>query len=225
MPARQRSAGRDGFGSTGKERFGLNEESLWAGCPVESWATDYPKHLAEVRRLIFAGQHAKAQAYGIEHMTARPTSFRSYQPLADLWLDFGAGKEAADYRRELSLAEGLARVTYQQGGVTLTREAFVSAPDNVLAVRVSTDKPGRLAFTISLTRPSDAIVTAMGTIACTSTARSWTSRKRTAGPRTTGAARPGGKHMKFAGRRLVPCTGAGSRPTERSYVSKGPTRQ
>ena len=43
------------FGDSAKERLQLNEESLWAGCPVESWPADFPKHLAEVRRLLFAG--------------------------------------------------------------------------------------------------------------------------------------------------------------------------
>ena len=65
------------FGTPGKERLQLNEESLWAGCPVEAWPPDFPKHLAEVRRLLFAGKNAEAQAYGVAHLTATPTSFRS----------------------------------------------------------------------------------------------------------------------------------------------------
>jgi alpha-L-fucosidase 2 len=89
----------------------LNEESLWAGCPVEAWPPDFPKHLAEVRRLLFAGKKAEARAYGVAHMTATPTSFRSYEPLADLWLDFGAMENVTGYRRELVLADGIARVT------------------------------------------------------------------------------------------------------------------
>jgi hypothetical protein len=148
------------FGETAKERLQLNEESLWAGGPVEAWPEDFPKHLAEVRRLLFAGRNAEAQTYGIAHMTATPTSFRSYEPLADLWLDFGAAAKPAEYRRELSLADGLARVTFRQGDATLTREAFISAPDDVLAVRVKTDKPGTLALAVSLTRKRNAAITA-----------------------------------------------------------------
>jgi alpha-L-fucosidase 2 len=118
------------FGAPAKERFQLNEESLWAGCPVEAWPQDFPKHLAEIRRLLFAGRNAEAQAYGVAHMTATPTSFRSYEPLADLWLDFGAEKTFTEYRRELVLNEGIARVSFRHGDALLTREAFISAPDN-----------------------------------------------------------------------------------------------
>ena len=66
------------FGTPGKERLQLNEESLWAGCPVEAWPPDFPKHLAEVRRLLFAGKNAEAQAYGIANMTATPKIGRAH---------------------------------------------------------------------------------------------------------------------------------------------------
>jgi len=192
------------FGNPAKEQLQLNEESLWAGCPVESWPTDFPKHLAEVRRLLFAGQNAEAQAYGIEHLTARPTSFRSYEPLADLWLDFGAVKDVTGYRRELSLADGLARVTFRQGDATLTREAFVSAPDNVLVVRVKTDKPGTLALAVSLTRKRNATITAPANDRVSLDGQIVDVEKKDGGyDDNAGGSGPGGAHMKFAGRLLV----------------------
>lgn len=150
------------FGTPGKERFQLNEESLWAGCPMQSYPPDFLKHLNEVRRLLFAGHNAEAHAYGRKNLTATPTSFRSYEPLADLWLDFGAVETTEGYRRELDFADGLARVTFRQSNATITREAFISAPDNVLAVRVTTDRPGTPAFTVNLNRARNASVTAAG---------------------------------------------------------------
>ena len=50
------------FGGVASEHLQLNEESLWAGAPVEAWPADFPKHLAEVRRLVFAGKAAEAEA-------------------------------------------------------------------------------------------------------------------------------------------------------------------
>jgi len=192
------------FGTPAKERLQLNEESLWAGCPVEAWPADYPKHLAEVRRLLFAGQNAEAQAYGEAHLTATPTSFRSYEPLADLWLDFGAVKNVSDYRRELILADGLARVSFRQGDATLTREAFISAPDNVLAVRVKTDQPGTLAFTVSLTRQRNATVTATAGNQLQLNGQIVDVEKKDGGYEdNAGGSGPGGAHMKFAGRLQV----------------------
>ena len=192
------------FGTPGKERLQLNEESLWAGCPVEAWPPDFPKHLAEVRRLLFAGKNAEAQAYGVAHLTATPTSFRSYEPLADLWLDFGAVENVTGYRRELILADGIARVTFRQGDATLTREAFISAPDNVLAVRVKTDKPGTLAFTVSLTRQRNATVTATADGQLHLDGQIVDVEKKDGGyDDNPGGSGPGGAHMKFAGRLLA----------------------
>ena len=192
------------FGTPAKERLQLNEESLWAGCPVEAWAPDFPKHLAEVRRLLFAGRNAEAQAYGVAHLTATPTSFRSYEPLADLWLDFGAADNVTGYRRELSLADGMARVTFRQGDATLTREAFISVPDNVLAVRVQTDKPGTLGFAVGLTRKRNATVTAAGGDQLHLDGQIVDVEKKDGGfDDNAGGSGPGGAHMRFAGRLLV----------------------
>ena len=192
------------FGNPAKEHLQLNEESLWAGCPVEAWPEDFPKHLAEVRRLLFVDQNAEAQAYGEAHLTATPTSFRSYEPLADLWLDFGAAENVTDYRRELALADGIARVSFRQGDATLTREAFISAPDNVLAVRVKTDKPGTLAFVVSLTRQRNAIVTAAAGNQLQLDGQIVDVEKKDGGYEdNAGGSGPGGAHMKFAGRLQV----------------------
>lgn len=191
------------FGTPGKERLQLNEESLWAGCPVEAWPPDFRKHLDEVRRLLFAGKNAEAQAYGEAHMTATPTSFRSYEPLADMWLDFGTVENVTDYRRDLLLADGLARVSFRTGDATLTREAFISAPDDVLAVRVKTDKPGTLSFKVSLTRQRNATVSAEGNQLHLDGQIVDVEKKDGGFDDNAGGSGPGGAHMKFAGRLQV----------------------
>jgi len=192
------------FGTAAKERLQLNEESLWAGCPVEAWPPDYPKHLAEVRRLLFAGKNAEAEAYGIANLTATPTSFRSYEPLADLWLDFGAAENVSSYRRDLNLADGTARVSFRLGDATLTREAFISAPDDVLALRVTTDKPGTLDFAVSLTRQRNATITAAGGHQLHLDGQIVDVEKKDGGfDDNAGGSGPGGAHMKFAGRLQV----------------------
>ena len=198
------------FGSPAKERLQLNEESLWAGCPIQSWPAEFPTHLAEVRRLLFAGHNAEAEAYGVAHLTAMPTSFRSYEPLADLWLDFGAVDNVAGYRRDLALADGIARVSFRHGDATLTREAFISAPDNVLALRVTTDKPGTLAFAVSLTRQRDATVTAAADGQLHLDGQLADREKKDGGDAgKAGGCGPAGPHMKFAGRLRLRVEGGG----------------
>ena len=197
------------FGGVESERIQLNEESLWAGCQVESFAPDHVRHLDEVRRLILAGKAKEAHDYGLKHLAASPTGFRSYEPLGDLWLDFGKKGEVTGYRRELCLNEAVARTVYQVGGVTHTREVLVSAPADVLAMRVSTDQPAALSFTLRLTRHKDARITVAGENDRLHMDGQIIDVAREDGgyDKLPGGSGPGGAHMRFAGRLLVRCEG------------------
>ena len=112
-------------------------------------ARGFRKHLAEVRRLVFAGKNAEAQAYGIKHLTAFPTSFRSYEPLGDLFLDFGETATFNGYRRELHLADGLARVIYRRAMRPSPARCSFPQPDDVMAIRSDHRQPGTLDFKLS----------------------------------------------------------------------------
>lgn len=57
------------------------------------------------------------------------------------------------YRRELDLTQAVAKLQYTRNGVTFTREAFVSAPDEAVVVRLTADRPGALSFDATLDRP------------------------------------------------------------------------
>ena len=51
----------------------------------------------------------------------------------------GPGESVECYERSLSLDSALARVSFRQDGISYKREAFVSYPDQVMAVRFSSD--------------------------------------------------------------------------------------
>ena len=89
-----------------------------------------------------------------------PPRFRSYQTFGDLFLSFEKKGEYSDYRRELSLNSGISKTTFTIDGVKFTREVFASAPDNIIVVHISADKPGKITTQISLKREKDAKVIA-----------------------------------------------------------------
>jgi alpha-L-fucosidase 2 len=192
------------FGGTSKERIQLNEESLWAGCPVDVFPEDYAKHIAEVRRLVLAGERAAAREYGLANLTKTPTSFRSYEPLGDIYLDFGDVGTVTNYRRQLSLNDAVAKTVYHTNGATITREVLISAPDDVLVSRITTDKSKTLSFTVGLTRHKDATVTVKGTDSLHMDGQIVDIEKKDGGyDDNRGLSGPGGKHMRFAGRLKV----------------------
>ncbi|NOV00663.1 glycosyl hydrolase family 95 catalytic domain-containing protein [Paenibacillus planticolens] len=56
-----------------------------------------------------------------------------------------------NYKRELDLNNGMARVSYQQGDVLMKKEYFVNYPDNVMAIRLSSTGSGKLSQFVSVT--------------------------------------------------------------------------
>ena len=138
------------LGGTARERLVLNESSLWSGGP---YSADNPEALAalpEVRRLLFAGRYAEADALAQAKMMGRPLSQSAYQALGDLFIEAPGHESATDYRRELDLDTAVARVTYTVAGVHYTREVFASAVDQVIVIRLTADKPGALEAILSV---------------------------------------------------------------------------
>jgi len=135
------------FGGITDERLALSELTLWAGQPHDYDNPDALAALPEIRRLIFAGEWAEAQALCDEKFMGRPVKQMPYQTMGDLRLTFPDGGAVTEYRRELDLDTAVARVTYQAEGVTYTREAFASAVDQVLVMRLTADRPGKITLT------------------------------------------------------------------------------
>ncbi len=151
------------FGSVGRERIQLNEQTLWRGGPRERDNPDALAYLPEVRRLLFAGSPVEANALAEKRLMGRPSRLQSYQTLGDLRIAFEHDAPVEDYRRELNIDSATARISYRAGGVRYTREVFASHPAQAIVVRLTADAPGRLSFSTWIDRLQDAMTVARGT--------------------------------------------------------------
>ncbi len=148
------------FGGVDQERIVLNESSVWSGSRQDADREDAHQVLPEIRRLLLAGKNVEAEALVNANFTCKgPGSgggqYGCYQVLGNLHLTFLGDTNApvTDYRRELNLNDAVTRMEFQRGGVTFKREMFVSAPDEVMVLRLTADKPGQLSFVTRLDRP------------------------------------------------------------------------
>ena len=148
------------FGGTATERLALNEDTFWSGGPPDMANPEARAHLDDVRRLIREGRHVEAQAEAEAHLFGRPKRMQAYMPLGDLLLAFEGHTDVGDYRRELDLDAGIARVAYRCNGTRYTREVFASAPHQVLVVRMEADRPGGLTLTAAPTSPYPSVLAA-----------------------------------------------------------------
>jgi alpha-L-fucosidase 2 len=150
------------FGGVEKDRLQLNEKSLWSGSPQDADNPEALPALQEIRKLIFEGKYTEAEALAARKLVCKGAGsggasgaklpYGSYQTLGDLTLVFSGSGEISDYRRELDLDTAIAKVSYRQDDATFTREVFSSAADDVLVVRLTCDKPGRISFLADLRR-------------------------------------------------------------------------
>src|SRR6185437_8347740 len=147
------------FGAPALDRLQLNEETIWDGEPNRDRTN--PKAAAaipRIRELLFAGNIAEAQALAVSDVLSIPRRMPCYQTLGDLHLDFSpmglvANAAVENYRLQLDLDTAVAKITFRHNRVTCTREVFSSAPDQVIVVRLTADKPGSLHLSLSLDRP------------------------------------------------------------------------
>ena len=151
------------WGGAKHERIQLNEDTLYAGGPYDPTPPGALAALPEVRRLLFAGEYARAEALANATMMATPKKQIPYQPLGDLVLDFFEVSETNGYRRELDLDTAVAVSTFEARGLQHRREVLVSPADQVIAVRLSGDRAKRISLRIGLDSDQpDATVSADG---------------------------------------------------------------
>ncbi len=163
LPIGNGSVGGMVYGDVNTERIQLNEKSLWSGSPTDN---DNPLSygaIDSIRNLLYAGKYREAhqmaertqicKGAGSGHGNGANVPFGCYQTLGDLRLDFGQSDPYQNYYRELDLSTGVVTVRYEQNGIRFTREVFVSYPDQVLVIRLKSDKKGSLSFSATMDRP------------------------------------------------------------------------
>jgi alpha-L-fucosidase 2 len=146
------------FGGIAEERLQLNEDTLWTGGPYSAVNPSAHDALAEVRRLISAGQYREAEALINAKVMATPLAQMAYQTFADLLIDLPGIPEfwATDYRRELDLDSATATTRYKVGGAVYLREAIACPVHQVIAMRISADRPGKIDCGVALRSPQPA---------------------------------------------------------------------
>jgi alpha-L-fucosidase 2 len=145
------------LGGVPEERIFLNEDTLWSGSPAAGGNDpNGPKYLAEVRRLIMQDKNYVAGETAAKKLQGPFTV--SYEALGELRLKFDGAAPVTDYRLELDLDSAVCKTSYSIDKTVVTREALASAPDQVIAIRLTAATPqggadsgARLNFTVGLT--------------------------------------------------------------------------
>ena len=140
------------YGGIEEEKLALNESTMWSGQYNENQNKPFGREkMDQLRKLFFEGKLSEGNRIAGDNLHGNQTSFGTHLPIGDLKMQFiyPEGK-VTDYRRSLSLDEAVSSVSFNSGGVNYKREYFATNPDNVLVLRLTTDKQKSITMNMGL---------------------------------------------------------------------------
>jgi alpha-L-fucosidase 2 len=145
------------------ERMALNHECLWRGVNKHILETRKvtKAQLSEIRSAIFSGDYAKGHELSTSYLSGPAENvdglsrIQPYQPFGDLHLEFRHSTELRNYERRLNLEQAIATSRYFSGNSEFTREAFISAPHQVLVIRLRASEKAALSVKLWFSRIDD----------------------------------------------------------------------
>ncbi len=141
------------FGAAKQERLQLNEATIWGGGPNNTIDPEARPYVDQVRKLLDEKKYQQAQQLANQRLGPKGNSGMPYQLAGNLYFDFPGHDNVTAYRRDLNIQNATASVSYVLDGVTYKREYFTSFGSNVLMVRLTASKPGKITCRTSLQSP------------------------------------------------------------------------
>lgn len=135
------------FGGVDAEQIYLNDATLWSGEPVNTdMNPEAYKNIPAIREALFKEDYRQADRL---NKTLQGKFSESYMPLGTLAIKFMQTGKVSNYRRQLDINKAVSTLSYDQNGTHFTRQYFVSHPDNVMVIKMTSSRKSALSFTIS----------------------------------------------------------------------------
>ena len=123
------------YGGTDSCLIYLNDITLWTGKPVDrNEGAGAAQWIPQIREALFKEDYARADSLQL-HVEGHNSAY--YQPLGTLLIEDLNGGSMSGYRRTLSLDSAVVSDRYVRDGRTVTRDYFASAPDSLIAIRLT----------------------------------------------------------------------------------------
>jgi alpha-L-fucosidase 2 len=138
------------FGSAGRERIQLNEDTFWTGSSYDPVNPRALRSLPALRGHLFNGAFDAAERLATADFLGTPAQQATFQPVGDLIIEHPNVDEHAltAYRRQLDLDSGLLSVMYESKGTTFVRTVLASPDRQVIAVNYKATRPGQICLNL-----------------------------------------------------------------------------
>lgn len=125
-------------GEVFQEVIQLNEESLFNGGPLKNQAYQHGnasnrvEDLKKIQALLLAGEKEEVAALCQQQLVGLETGYGAYQNLGELVIGYQFSEtDVSEYRRELDLEQAVHQTTFCVGKNQVTRQSFMSQPDQL----------------------------------------------------------------------------------------------
>lgn len=136
------------FGGANADKIYLNDATLWSGEPVNAnMNPEAYKNIPAIREALKNENYKLAEEL---NKKIQGKNSESFAPLGTLEINNSEKGKAVNYHRELDISNAISKVSYEMAGVKYTREYFVSAPDQIMVIKLTADQKGALNFDINL---------------------------------------------------------------------------
>jgi alpha-L-fucosidase 2 len=145
----------------------VNNLSLFYDKPATRWAQEaLPIGNGYMGAMLFGGVMSEHIQFNEESLwIGDENDTGAYQAFGDIFVQLGDTTQSQpiplNYRRELDIDRAVHTVTYEKDGVQYRRESFASYPAKVLVFRFTTNKPGTLTGSVSLTDMHNGLISAL----------------------------------------------------------------
>ena len=136
------------YGGANNDSIYLNDITLWTGKPVNrEEGGDAYKWIPKIREALFKEDYKAADSLQL-HVQGHNSEY--YQPLAIINIKDANKGQFSNYKRELSLDNAMAALSYTREGIKYQREYFASHPDKMIAIRLTASQKKAINCDISL---------------------------------------------------------------------------
>ena len=136
------------FGGVNSDKIYLNDATLWSGEPVNpNMNPEAYKNIPAIREALQNENYKLAEEL---NKKIQGKNSESYAPLGTLEISNYEKGKATNYYRELDISNATSKISYEMDGVKYTREYFVSAPDQIMVIKLTSSQKGALNFDINL---------------------------------------------------------------------------
>lgn len=136
------------FGGINLDKIYLNDATLWSGEPVNAnMNPEAYKNIPAIREALKNENYKLAEEL---NKKIQGKNSESFAPLGTLEISNAEKGKATNYYRELDILNATSKVTYEMDGVKFTREYFVSEPDQIMVIKLTSSLKEALNFDINL---------------------------------------------------------------------------